>query len=133
MIMGRHRGNTAPFRAFKNSFIFIRSSCNGLYPLFLDIKCTRIIRAIQSIAPTLNPATNNLPIETLAIEPYNIIPIPGGINGVIIADVAVTTEENSLEKPFFSISGTSIFASIAASAKFDPDNPPIKVDKSIFT
>ena len=59
--------------------------------------------------------------------------IPGGIRGVIMADAAVTTEENSLLIPFFSISGTSILASIAASAKLEPDRPPIRVESSTFT
>ncbi len=52
---------------------------------------------------------------------------------MIMADVAVTTEENSLENPFFSISGTNILASIAASARFEPDRPPINVESSTFT
>lgn len=47
------------------------------------------------------PATNNFPIDTFAMEPYRIIPIPGGINGVIIAEVAVRTDENSFEYPAF--------------------------------
>lgn len=50
-----------------------------------------------------------------------------------MAEAAVTTEENSLEKPFFSISGTSILASMAASARLEPDRPPIRVDSSTFT
>ena len=79
------------------------------------------------------PATNNFPIDTFAMEPYRIIPIPGGINGVIIAEVAVRTDENSFEYPAFSISGTSIFASIAASARLLPESPPIKVDNSTLT
>ena len=72
-------------------------------------------------------------IDTFAMEPYRIIPIPGGINGVIIAEVAVRTDENSFEYPAFSISGTSIFASIAASARLLPESPPIKVDNSTLT
>ena len=50
-----------------------------------------------------------------------------------MAEAAVTTEENSLEKPFFSISGTSILASMAASARLEPDRPPISVDRRTFT
>ena len=59
--------------------------------------------------------------------------IPGGIRGVIMAEAAVTTLENSLDMPFFSISGTSIRASMAASAREEPDRPPIMVDSSTFT
>ena len=92
-----------------------------------------IIKLIHNKTPIPIPATNNFPIDTLAMEPYKIIPIPGGINGVIIADVAVNTEENSLEYPFSSISGTRIFASIAASARLLPERPPINVDNKTFT
>ena len=59
--------------------------------------------------------------------------IPGGISGVIMAEAAVTTDENSFEKPCFSISGTSILASMAASARLEPLRPPIRVDSSTFT
>ena len=83
--------------------------------------------------PTLKPQMNRSPIETLAMQPYRIIAIPGGISGVIIAEAAVTTEENSFENPFFSISGTSILASIAASAMLEPDRPPIRVDSRTLT
>ena len=55
------------------------------------------------------------------------------MSGVIIAEVAVTTDENSLEKPFFSISGTSIFASIAASARLEPESPPMSVERRTLT
>ena len=59
--------------------------------------------------------------------------MPGGISGVIMAEHAVTTDENSLEKPRFSISGTNILASIAASARLEPESPPIRVDSNTFT
>lgn len=72
-------------------------------------------------------------METLAREPQRIMAIPGGMMGVIMADAAVTTEENALLMPFFSISGTSIRASMAASARLEPDRPPIRVDSSTFT
>ena len=88
---------------------------------------------MHSEPPTVIPDINNFPIETSAIQPYKIIAIPGGINGVIIAEAAVTTELNSFENPCFSISGTNIFASIAASAKFDPERPPIKVESKTLT
>lgn len=67
------------------------------------------------------------------MQPYKIMAIPGGISGVIIEDTAVTTVEKDLENPTFSISGTIIFDSIAASAILEPDRPPIKVDRRIFT
>ena len=72
-------------------------------------------------------------MDTLAITPYKIIAIPGGISGVIIEDAAVTTDENSRENPFLVISGTSIFDCIAASAILDPDRPPIIVESKTFT
>ena len=52
---------------------------------------------------------------------------------MIMAEAAVTTVENSLEKPCFSISGTSILASIAASARLEPERPPISVESSTLT
>ena len=55
------------------------------------------------------------------------------VDDLIIAEVAVRTDENSFEYPAFSISGTSIFASIAASARLLPESPPIKVDNSTLT
>ena len=64
---------------------------------------------------------------------YKIIDIPGGINGVIMEDAAVTTAENSKEKPFLVISGTNILDSIAASAILEPDKPPITVESITFT
>ena len=79
------------------------------------------------------PETNSLPMDTLARDPHRIMAIPGGIRGVIMAEAAVTTEENSLLMPFFSISGTSIRASMAASARLEPDRPPISVESSTFT
>ena len=91
------------------------------------------IIVMHSSKPGPIPATNSLPIDTLAIQPYRIRPIPGGISGVIIEDAAVTTVEKDLLIPFFSISGTSIFASIAASASADPDSPPISVESRILT
>lgn len=72
-------------------------------------------------------------MDTLAMQPYKIIAIPGGIKGVIIEETAVTTVEKDLENPAFSISGTIIFASMAASARLEPDSPPISVDSSTFT
>ena len=59
--------------------------------------------------------------------------MPGGMSGVMIAEVAVTTDENSSEKPRFVISGTSILASIAASARFEPESPPISVESRMAT
>ena len=59
--------------------------------------------------------------------------IPGGIRGVIMEEVAVITVENSRLKPFFTISGTSILASMAASAMLEPDRPPIRVDSRMLT
>ena len=59
--------------------------------------------------------------------------IPGGISGVIMAEVATSTEAKALEKPRLRISGTSILASIAASAKLEPDRPPIKVATNTVT
>ena len=79
------------------------------------------------------PDRNRSPMDTFAMQPYRIMEIPGGISGVIIAETAVTTEENSSEKPFFTISGTSIFASIAASARLEPERPPIRVDSRTLT
>ncbi len=48
-------------------------------------------------------------------------------------EAAVTTLENSRENPFFVISGTIIFDSIAASAILEPERPPITVERSTFT
>ena len=79
------------------------------------------------------PETNSLPTETLAREPTRIMAIPGGIRGVIMAEAAVTTEEKALDMPFLRISGTSIRASMAASARLEPDRPPIRVDSSTLT
>ena len=93
---------------------------------------TNIIIVTHNNTPTPNPDMNNFPIETFAILPYKIIAIPGGIRGVIIDEVAVTTLENSKENPFFVISGTSIFDSIAASAILEPDNPPMIVESKTF-
>ena len=55
------------------------------------------------------------------------------MSGVIIEEAAVTTAEKGLEKPPRSISGTSIFASIAASANAEPDRPPISVESRTLT
>ena len=52
---------------------------------------------------------------------------------IIIAAVATNTDENSLVKPLLRISGTSILASIAASARPEPDKPPIRVATKIVT
>ena len=54
--------------------------------------------------------------------------MPGGMIGVMQEDAAVTAQENALLKPRFSISGTSILASSAASAFAEPDRPPINAD-----
>ena len=88
---------------------------------------------IQSRDPTPMPEINSLPIDTLAMQPYRIIAIPGGISGVIMEEAAVTTLENGREKPFRVISGISILASMAASARLEPDRPPITVDNRTLT
>ena len=83
--------------------------------------------------PTPMPDTNSLPMDTFAREPQRIMAIPGGMMGVIMADAAVTTDEKPLLMPFASMGGTSSLASIAASARLEPDRPPIRVDSSTFT
>ena len=67
------------------------------------------------------------------MQPYKIMAMPGGINGVIIEEAAVTTLEKDRENPFRVISGISILASMAASARLEPDKPPITVESSTFT
>ena len=67
------------------------------------------------------------------MQPYRIIAMPGGISGVIMEEAAVTTEENSREKPFFVISGTIILDSMAASAMLEPDRPPMTVESRTLT
>ena len=62
-----------------------------------------------------------------------ISPVPGGINGTIIPEAAVITVENGFEYPSASMDGTSILHSIAASAREDPDKPPISVDNRTLT
>ena len=52
---------------------------------------------------------------------------------MIIEEAAVTTLENSREKPFFVISGTIILDSMAASAILEPDRPPMTVERRTFT
>ena len=47
--------------------------------------------------------------------------------------VLLLAQCDSFENPFFSISGTSIFASMAASARFEPESPTMRVDSSTFT
>ena len=59
--------------------------------------------------------------------------MPGGISGVIMAEVAEITEEKGVEKPFPIIWGTRYFASLAASARLEPDMPPMMADSSTFT
>ena len=51
---------------------------------------------------------------------------------MIVEENAVMTVENGLERPDFSMEGTSIFASIAASALVEPLMPPISVDRRIL-
>ena len=58
--------------------------------------------------------------------------IPGGMIGVIQEDAAVIADAYPLEYPLFSISGTNIFASNAASAQDEPEIPPMNVDKRQF-
>ena len=65
------------------------------------------------------------------MQPYRIIAMPGGISGVIMEEAAVTTEENSSEKPFFVISGTIILDSMAASAMLEPDRPPMITPRKV--
>ena len=81
------------------------------------------------IAQRIGGGIQSIPL--LAIPFFICAGIFMNSSGVIIADVAVNTEENSLEYPFSSISGTRIFASIAASARLLPERPPINVDKNI--
>ena len=88
---------------------------------------------VHNSRPGPIPAINSFPIDRLAMEPYRIAAIPGGINGVMIDENAVTAEENGLLYPWRSISGSSILASMAASAREEPDRPPIIVDSSTFT
>ena len=64
---------------------------------------------------------------------YRIRHTPGGIMGEIRLEAAVTAAEKARLKPRFSISGTSILHSMAASALEEPHRPPIRVDSSTFT
>ena len=52
---------------------------------------------------------------------------------MIIEENAVIADAYPFGYPAFLISGTSSFASIAASAREEPDIPPIRVLKTIFT
>ena len=99
--------------------------------MFAIISVKTIIRAHIS-APITNPHINKLPTEVPERVPYKIMPIPGGISGVIVEEKAVITAEKGFDKPDFSIGGTKIFASIAASATEEPLIPPIMVDKRMF-
>ena len=53
--------------------------------------------------------------------------MPGGIIGVMQEEAAVIAAEKPLPYPRFSISGTSILHSIAASALAEPEQPPISM------
>ena len=53
--------------------------------------------------------------------------------GVMQEDAAVTTQDQGLLYPSLVISGTSIFASMAASALAEPDRPPIKAERTMLT
>ena len=47
-------------------------------------------------------------------------------------DAAVMTVENDFEYPFDSMVGTSILHCMAASARLDPDKPPMRVESRIL-
>ena len=55
------------------------------------------------------------------------------VTGSDLDEAAVTTDENGREKCFLVIAGISILASMAASARLDPDRPPMTVDSMTFT
>jgi len=48
-------------------------------------------------------------------------------------DAAVMTVENDFEYPFDSMVGTSILHCMAASARLDPDKPPMRVESRMLT
>ena len=102
IIIGNNSGKIAGINTFINFIRVIFSFVITPYPLRFEIMPTNIIIVTHNNTPTPNPDMNNFPIETFAILPYKIIAIPGGIRGVIIDEVAVTTLENSKENPFLS-------------------------------
>ena len=69
MMTGRHRGRKALAISGAACFMVRRSVRMGIYPLFLEIKCTSIIMATHRSTPGPMPAINSFPMEILAMEP----------------------------------------------------------------
>ena len=72
------------------------------------------------IKPGMNPPKKRAPTETLAIAPYIIKGMLGGMIGPIVDEAAVTAAEKSASYPSSTIALISIGPTPALSATADP-------------
>src|SRR5699024_721959 len=81
----------------------------------------------------MTPAMNKSQIETLAITPYNMRTILGGIIGPIVEDVATILDENRTSYPSLFIAGIIIPPIAAAAAMAVPVNAEKNILAKITT